>query len=145
MFPEASAFKHKCSITIRFVDIDAFNHVNNAHYLTFAEQARMSYFQEVFEDSIDWKSKGLILANANIDYKAPVYLNDSIYIYIRCSAIGTKSFSMEYLLVHEESGKPPVLKALMKTVLVAYDYVNNRSIEVLEDWKNRINKYESLG
>ena len=40
-------FKHRTKLDIRFVDIDAFGHVNNAHYLTYFEQARVRYFDDI--------------------------------------------------------------------------------------------------
>ena len=34
----------RMSIPLRWSDLDAFNHVNNARYLTFLEQARIEWF-----------------------------------------------------------------------------------------------------
>ena len=50
-------FKHSMRPEIRFVDIDAFGHVNNAHYLTYFEQARVKYFDDV----VGWKCLGMTL------------------------------------------------------------------------------------
>lgn len=135
--------KHMCPINIRFVDIDAFGHVNNAHYLTFAEQGRMSYFAEVFGEVIDWKHQGFILASATVDYKIPVLLNDKISVYLKCVGVGSKSFTMEYALV-EETNAVQVVKALMKTVLVAYDYLTLHSILVPEEWTKRLKNYDNF-
>ena len=32
-------------VALRWSDLDAFNHVNNARYLTFLEQARIEWFE----------------------------------------------------------------------------------------------------
>ena len=54
-------FKYKTPISIRFADIDAFGHVNNAIYLTYFEMARSAYWNEIIE--WDWSSVGIILRN----------------------------------------------------------------------------------
>ena len=36
-------FRHKTKIELRFADIDAFGHVNNAVYLTLFEEARWEF------------------------------------------------------------------------------------------------------
>ena len=39
----------RMSIPLRWSDLDAFNHVNNARYLTFLEQARIEWFESIGE------------------------------------------------------------------------------------------------
>jgi len=62
-----SIFKHKTPIEIRFADVDAFGHVNNARFLTYIEMARVKYFDEVVEWGYDWSKEGIILARAEVD------------------------------------------------------------------------------
>ena len=40
---------------VRWGDMDAFNHVNNASYLRYIEEARVLWFKEI---SPDWAAKG---------------------------------------------------------------------------------------
>src|ERR1051326_5853842 len=86
------SFRHKTKMEIRFVDVDAFGHVNNANYLTYFEQARVSYFDEVAGWDYDWSRQGIILARAEVNYVLPANFRDEVYVYTRCSRIGTKSF-----------------------------------------------------
>ena len=37
--------KYKYPMTVRFSDLDSLGHVNNAIYLSYLEQARISWFQ----------------------------------------------------------------------------------------------------
>jgi acyl-CoA thioester hydrolase len=138
---EINLFKHKTPMEIRFVDVDAFGHVNNANYLTYFEQARVSYFNEVIDWNYDWSKSGIILAKAEIDYIIPIQFKDEVTVYTRCSRMGTKSFDLEYRIVrlvkdHEQ------LMADGVTVMVAFDYVTKKSIEVPENWKKAILKFE---
>jgi acyl-CoA thioester hydrolase len=140
---EINLFKHKTPMEIRFVDVDAFGHVNNANYLTYFEQARVSYFNEVISWDYDWSKSGIILAKAEIDYIIPIQFKDEVTVYTRCSRMGTKSFDLEYRIVrlvkdHEQ------LMADGVTVMVAFDYTNKKSIEVPESWKKAILKFEGV-
>lgn len=134
-------FKHSMRLEIRFVDVDAFGHVNNAHYLTYFEQARVKYFDEIVNWKYDWSKQGIILARAEINYKMPALFRDEIVILTRCSRIGTKSFDLEYIMVRMMDGKE-VLLADAISVMVAFDYSLNQSIPVPGEWREAINKYE---
>ena len=126
---------------IRFVDVDAFGHVNNAHYLTYFEQARVFYFNEIVGWDYDWSKEGIILARAEINYVMPVLFRDDVYLLTRCSRIGKKSLDMEYRMM-KRAGDHDILLADGVTVMVAFDYDLQASIEVPEEWKKAVGKYE---
>ena len=134
-------FKHLTKPEIRFVDVDAFGHVNNAHYLTYFEQARVKYFNDIVGWKYDWSKQGIILARAEINYVMPVLFRDDVIIRTRCSRIGNKSFDMEYLIIKMIDDNE-VLLADGKTVMVAFDYSLNQSIEIPESWKQMLKKFE---
>ncbi len=136
-------FKHATPIQIRFCDLDAMNHVNNANYLTYLEIARIAYFGQSTE--IDWDEDryGLILGRAEINYKLPVFLNDKIEVYTRCSHIGNKSLTLEYEMVKVLSDGSQQTACTATTVMVAYDYKEHHSIPLLEQWKNTILSFEN--
>jgi len=136
-------FKHRIRPEIRFVDVDAFGHVNNAHYLTYFEQARVAYFDEIVDWPYDWSKEGIILARAEINYKIPVLFRDPVVILTRCSRIGTKSFDLEYRMIKEIEGKEFLL-ADANTVMVAYDYKAQHSIPVPETWKAALKKFDGI-
>ena len=137
-------FKHKFPIQIRFKDIDKMGHVNNANYLTYIETARVKYFEDVVGTDRKWSQQvGIILARIEIDYEAPVFLHDTVIVYTRCSRIGTKSITLEWLIVREKSGKDEtVAKGI--AVLVCYDYTHERTIEVPDEQRKAIEAYEQL-
>jgi len=56
----ADEFQYKTLIPIRFADIDAFGHVNNAIYLTYFEIARSAYWEEVIK--WDWEKVDLAIS-----------------------------------------------------------------------------------
>jgi len=136
-------FKHVTRPEIRFVDLDLFGHVNNAHYLTYFEQARVKYF----DDIVGWKyalsKQGIILARVEVNYVMPVLLRDEVLVQTRCSRIGNKSFDLDYRLVKVEKEKE-VLLADGISVMVAFDYTLDESIEIPEIWKTEIMRFEGV-
>ena len=136
-------FKHKTALEIRFADIDAFGHVNNALFLTYFEQARVSYFDEVLGWDYDWSKEGVIVARSEVDYILPVHFRDSITLYTGCSRIGNKSFDISYQALRTDNQGNEILVADGVTVMVAFDYVQRKSIEVPALWKDKMEKFEA--
>ena len=134
-------FKHQFSIQIRFSDLDPLNHVNNANYLTYIEQARVSYFKAMSGKDLALNKEGIILAKATIDFKQPILLADEILIFTRCNRIGNKSFDLEYELV-KVAANVYVTAALASTVLVCIDYTVNKSIPVPDAWRQKLLEFE---
>jgi len=144
-------FNHKIPIQVRFKDLDDMGHVNNANHLSYIELARVKYFQEVFDIGTDWnKQDGLILARVEMDFRKPIFFNDKVSVYTRCSRIGKKSFDLNFLIVKEtilnsnNSSEEITTEILAegKTVLACYDYIERKAIEIPEERKRIINEYE---
>src|SRR5690348_10070634 len=95
-------FKHKTLMQIRFKDLDALNHVNNANHLTYFEMARIKYFDEVVNEKVNWLEKGVILARITVDYKIPIHFKDQVFVYTKCTRLGNKSFDFAYSIVKEK-------------------------------------------
>jgi acyl-CoA thioester hydrolase len=138
------SFRHSTRVEVRFVDIDAFGHVNNANYLSYIEQARVNYFDEIVNWPYDWSKEGIILAKAELDYIQPIKFKDEITIYTRCSRLGNKSLDLEYRIIKMQDGKE-ILMADANTVLVAFDYINKKPIEVPAEWRRALLAYEEEG
>jgi acyl-CoA thioester hydrolase len=114
--------------TVRFRDLDSLAHMNNAVYATFVEQARIAFLSPQGADV-----QNMILARLEIDFRSPVELGETVEIEVKPTRIGTKSFDLDYVL---RAGDRVVAEA--KTVLVAYDYERAQSVELPNDWKERL-------
>lgn len=137
--PDASLFAFSSPVHIRWADIDALQHVNNAVYLSYFEQARIDYFREVVQ--WDWDSLGMILASNTIHYLAPLFPRDKARILMRSSRLGCKSFEMEYLV--EKQGKDgPQIITYASAVLVAYDYRNDQTVTLPDAYREAIAAFE---
>jgi acyl-CoA thioester hydrolase len=115
--------------TVRFRDADAFQHVNNAVYLTYLEDARNALLRALglvkTRDDV-----AMILARVEIDYREQLEIGEEVEVGVRCSHVGTKSFELEYEL---RAGGRVVAKA--KTVIVCFDYERGESVPVYDHWR----------
>lgn len=116
-------------VQVRFRDLDALGHVNNAVYLTYFEAARMAWWMHV-NGRADLSSMDMILARAEVDYRAPVGYGDELEVGVRCASVKRSSFVLEQALVERRSGR---LVAQARKVLVHYDYAAGRSKPLTED------------
>jgi acyl-CoA thioester hydrolase len=132
-----SRFSVTIPLQLRFADTDALGHVNNACFLSYFELARVAYFQKVLGDVVDWKSRGIILARTEVDYRLPLFLQDKPVVNVRCSQVGNKSFVMSYRI--DEGGK---VFAEGNTVMVCYDFLENKPFPMPEEWRQKITDFE---
>jgi len=138
----SDAYGHMTDITVRFHDIDGLGHVNNARYLNYLEQARISYARDVCGWDGVMRTLNLVIANVHIDFTVPVHLEDALRVYTRVSRLGNKSFDFQYLLMVTPPGGDPVPAATATTTAVAFDYAAGKSIPVFPDWRAAILAHE---
>ncbi|SKB42673.1 acyl-CoA thioesterase [Daejeonella lutea] len=134
-------YNYKTSIPIRFADIDAFGHVNNATYLTYFEIARSIYWKEIIR--WDWKQVGIIVRKSEIEYLKPITLHDEIYAYVRTSRIGNSSFDVEYILVKKVNGKEEICTTGL-TSCVTYDYNQSKTVAIPAYQRNKMKEFEAI-
>ena len=117
---------------VRYRDLDAFGHVNNAVYLTYLEQARNAFLAHLglVRGVEDIK---MILARTEIDFRAQLGLDEQVEIGVRPSRFGRKSFDLEYEL--RAGGR---LVAEAKVVLVGFDYGTGETIAIPDDWRRSL-------
>jgi acyl-CoA thioester hydrolase len=114
--------------TVRFRDVDALGHVNNAVFLTYLEEARIGFLVPKGAEA-----SGMILARVEIDFRAPLRTGDELEIGVRPAGVGTKSFELEYQV---RAGDTVAAEA--RTVLVSFDYETGRSVEVPQAWREAL-------
>jgi acyl-CoA thioester hydrolase len=131
---EQWTFPYTMTIPVRFRDLDALGHVNNAVYLTYFEQVRIEYGLQLL-GSASLSNLPFILAESAVTYLKPAHFGDRIEIGVRVSEIGTKSFVMEYSLRNTATGEPI---ARGRTVQVWYDYSIGRSAPVPDYFRRAV-------
>ncbi len=135
-------FRFYYPLEIRYGDLDAQRHVNNARYFTYMEQGRVRYFQHLgLWDGRDFDDVGIILLEINCTFKAPMYYGQAVRLGVRTVRLGNKSIEMEHRF--EDQGTGAVL-AEGRATLVSYDYHRNRSRPIPESWRAAIAQFEGL-
>lgn len=132
-------FEHP--IEVRFRDVDALGHVNNAVYFTYMEQARVAYMSRLGLMSGRLGESGFILAEATCQFKAPVPFGMRLVVRVRIAQMRNSSFIMDYSLEEAESGQ---VMALGRTVNVTYDYEARKSRPIPDEWRDRITAFEGV-
>jgi acyl-CoA thioester hydrolase len=124
-------FGHRHASVVRFADTDAMGHVNNAVYLTYIESARVAWWSDVTGEAIKrepGRAEGLILAEADVAFRAPVFHGETVVVESRPTRIGRTSISAEHRLTASLPGGPARLIAICRSVIVRYDYVAERPV-----------------
>ena len=137
-------YRYSTTIPIRYGDMDTLGHVNNAKYLTYLEQSRISYIRDrgLWDGSLS--AQGLIIARIEIDYRAPISMDDGqAVVWTRVSRIGNKSFDMTQIVLVER-GDQVITAAEAKTVIVVYDYTTGVTVPVPESWRTLIGSFDAL-
>jgi len=124
-------------VEIRFRDIDALKHVNNAVFFTYMEQARIAFWRSILGrrglEGLDF-----IVVRAECDYLRPVTLGDAVEARITVSAVGRTSFTLDYELA-DPAGAPVFAKA--RTVQVAYNFERRRPMPLPADLRVKLEEY----
>ena len=83
----------KLVMPVRWRDLDAFNHVNNASYLGYVEEARVTWCKSL---SNDWTGGAAapILAAVTMNYRKPAAWPETIVIELFAERIGDKSVTL---------------------------------------------------
>ncbi len=121
-----SDFRFKVDIQVRFRDLDARGHVNNAVYLTYFEIARLALWAEV-SGSLRLEDREMIVAEITCTYKSPALFNELLEVWVAPVAIGRTSFTLRYRINERTTGR---LIATGRNTQVAFDYTTNRPTPV---------------
>ena len=136
------SFRHHTRLEVRFRDIDAFGHVNNASFVTYLEQARVRFLIDVLHVDVV-QTLPVILAALNVDFRSPIHFGDRVGIGTRVDWIGNSSLSMSHEMTAQgEAEDAERVVAEAGTVLVAYDYETERPIRVPDAWRSAFVTHE---
>ena len=134
-------FRHHCAIQVRWGDMDALGHVNNAKFLTYMEQGRLQYVNELNLWGGGRSKLGMILARVEIDFKLPLFASDDVHVFTRCVQFGRSSFKTEQWIARRKDEQLEVAAQAILTIVV-YDYEQQKSAPIPEGWRALVKAYE---
>jgi acyl-CoA thioester hydrolase len=106
-------------VHMRWMDMDAFGHVNNSAYLAYLEEARIAMFFGRYDASF---AQGTVIARHEIDYLRPiVYDQDALSLQAWVDDIRGASFTVHYEVLDQGT-----LAATASSTCVTYDFAIGR-------------------
>lgn len=124
---EIIGYPYVIQVPVRWRDIDAFHHVNNAVIASYLEIARAQMWRERFKGA-DAMDIPFVIAKLEIDYKRPIKLYDEVLVGLRAAEISGSSFAFEYLI--EVQGRTAVVA---RTLQVCVRHETGRPVRVPEE------------
>lgn len=135
----AAPFKHTMNVQIRFNDIDALGHVNNAIYMEFFDLGKANYFTAANGGPVDWRTANVVVANVNCNYLAPIYFHEPMAVQTQATYVHDRSLKLLQQLVNTETGE---VKCQCVVVMVGFDVKNGVSAPISDEWKRLLAAYE---
>jgi acyl-CoA thioester hydrolase len=113
-------FTFECPV--RWSDMDAYGHVNNARFLTLYEEARVALmFNGARAAGLTSFEGGVVISRHEVDYLRPVDYADPVRIELWVPEIRPSRFTIAYELF---DGEMPASRA--RSVCVPFDLANRR-------------------
>ena len=113
---------------VRWDDLDAMGHVNNAKYLTYIQETRFLWSP----------TAEMVVARAEVDYLEPIYQGGRYFdISLWVESIGNSSFTLAYEVI----GDNGVVHARVKTVQVAVAMDSRKSRPLSDSERDFLSKY----
>ena len=137
----AGPFHHYIPVQIRFTDIDALGHVNNAVYINYFDLGKTRYFEDVMQGNINWQDVGVVIVNINCSYFAPTLYEEPIDVMTKVTEVGSKSLRMEQRIINTSTMQT---KAVCYSILSGFSRLAMKSVEIAPEWIEALEKYEEV-
>lgn len=114
--------RYQTDVRVRFSDLDALGHVNNARVLTLLEEARVDWlYEDAVLQGVDGLVNAIVVARQEVDYLKPILFGKPVLVDLGIARIGNASFTVDYeVFAHGE------LAVRAKTVLVPINLAEGR-------------------
>jgi acyl-CoA thioester hydrolase len=91
-------------ITVRWRDLDAYNHVNNANFLTYLEEARLVWLSGI---DGDWKTPAFspVLAASEVNFRGQIEWPGELVVEVRCEKLGNSSLTLSHRITSADGEK----------------------------------------
>jgi acyl-CoA thioesterase FadM len=112
-------------------------HLGNDKLLLYAHEARVQVLQTVGFTELDCGGHGLIMADAEIVFKAEAFWGEVLEITLFAGGATGSSFSMYYLFEKQVAGEKKIV-AQARTGIVAFDYTSRKVVPLSKKFKGAL-------
>lgn len=126
---------HSCQIPVRWGDMDAYGHVNNALYMRYLEEARVQFLAEIGA-AMDGNGIDPVVINVGCTFLRPVNYPATMIVKSFVGEIGRSSFMVHYELATTDA--PDTLCSEGYSKVVWMDHKTGRSVPLPDKVRNNI-------
>lgn len=120
--PDNARHLHRSRYRLRWSDMDAFGHVNNAMYFTYFEQVRVDWLESL------GIGHGLVLANVACTFYKPLVYPADIDVSLYAGRAGRSSLDSYYEI--RRSDQPELLCTLGHGTIVWFDHAAGHAVDM---------------
>ncbi len=120
--PDDARLLHESVYEVRWSDMDAFGHVNNAVYFTYFEQLRIDWLRSAGTDH------RLVLATVGCTFRRAIIYPASLRLRLYAGRAGRSSLDTYYEI--RDRGDDSCLYTLGHGTIVWYDHETRASVEI---------------
>ncbi|MEU0967600.1 thioesterase family protein [Streptomyces sp. NPDC005917] len=125
--------RHIYRCALRWSDMDAYGHVNNAIFLRYLEEARIDFLSRRGKES----KQGSVVARHEIDYKRQlVHRPDPVGIELWVTEIRAASFTVAYEVKDDD-----LVYVRASTVVVPFDFDTGRPRRITAEERDFLEEY----
>jgi acyl-CoA thioester hydrolase len=125
-------------IDVRWSDMDAFGHVNNAVYYRYFETARFELYTRLgIMDAVKSGETGPIMAESSCRYLKPLSFPDRLLVGAAVTSAGASSFVVCYTLKSDVAG----YAAAGRSALVFYDYRRAKPARLPDSFRESLRSF----
>jgi len=126
---------------VQWAEMDMHNHVNNVWFFRYIENARIAYYEKINKYEFEHRTGiGFVLASASCHYLSPLSYPDTVMVAARIETIKKDRATLGYRLA---SMKNKTIAAKAETIIVSYNFNENKKVLFPDELKNRIMTLEN--
>ncbi len=122
----------------RFSDIDSFRHVNNVSQQMYFDLGKVDYYNRIIGEEVLNSDLRVVTVSTSTSYMGQVRFDDDIRVVTTVEKVGCKSFTFLQQLVCRTAGGRDEVRSESRSVMVAFDFARQQSVEVPERWRAKI-------
>lgn len=130
------------TVLVRWGDMDAFSHVNNAQYFTYCESARIAYFERLgigLDRSAVQQAPAVVTATCN--FLRQVHYPATLEVGVRTVKVGRSSFTLEYGIYLQDTEERV---ADGSSVVVWVDYQAEKAMPLPDNLRQQIRDIDGV-
>lgn len=123
-------------IKVRGYHLDVYQHVNNARYLEFLEEARWDGLEQ--EEGFQWMTANriaFVVVNININYRRPAVLGDLLKVSSQVEQLNGKSGVLSQVITLEPEGQ---VVADAQITFVCIDLTTQKALPLVGELRERL-------